>query len=131
MKKPLFTGVCTALVTPFLDDKVNLPMVEMLIKRQIDAGIPAVVLAGTTGESATLTDIEKIELFRRGKEYAANNCIIIAGTGSNSTSHAIELSQAAEEAGALEVVCDFCGQVYRYTPQEVVGLFQTGDETQH
>ena len=43
----------------------------------------------------------------------------------------VEALQAAEEAGALEVVCDFCGQVYRYTPQEVVGLFQTGDETQH
>jgi molecular chaperone Hsp33 len=43
----------------------------------------------------------------------------------------VEALQAAEETGALEVVCDFCGQVYRYTPQEVVALFQTGDETQH
>ena len=124
MKKPLFTGVCTALVTPFLDDKVNLPMVEMLIKRQIDAGIPAVVLAGTTGESATLTDIEKIELFRRGKEYASNNCIIIAGTGSNSTSHAIELSQAAEEAGvdALLVVSPYYN---KSTPNGLVAHFMS------
>lgn len=100
MKQPLFTGVCTALVTPFLDEKINYPMAEQLLKRQIDAGIPAVVLAGTTGESATLSDEEKLELFRRGKEYVGDDCLIIAGTGSNSTAHAVELSQAAEDAGA-------------------------------
>jgi 4-hydroxy-tetrahydrodipicolinate synthase len=99
MRKPLFTGACTALVTPFIDGKVNYPMMEQLLRRQIEAGIPAVVVAGTTGESATLTDIEKIELFRRCKEYAGNSCKIIAGTGTNSTEHAIALSTAAEEAG--------------------------------
>ena len=56
MKKPIFTGVCTALVTPFLDGRVNYPMMEMLLKRQIDAGIQAVVVCGTTGESPTLSD---------------------------------------------------------------------------
>lgn len=100
MKKPLFTGVCTALVTPFLDNKINYPMAQMLLKRQIDAGIDAVVLAGTTGESATLTDDEKINLFCRCKDYTGDDCTIIAGTGSNSTSRAVELSQAAEECGA-------------------------------
>lgn len=100
MKKPLFTGACTALVTPFLNGKVNYPLAEQLIRRQIEAGIPAVVLAGTTGESPTLSDEEKLELFRRGKEFAGDQCAIIAGTGSNSTAHAVELSQAAEEAGA-------------------------------
>ena len=100
MKKPIFTGVCTALVTPFLDGKLNFPMAKMLLKRQMDAGIKAVVLAGTTGESPTLSDLEKLELFRQCKEYAKEECTIIAGTGSNSTAHAIELSQAAEEAGA-------------------------------
>ena len=100
MKKPLFTGVCTALVTPFLDGKVNYPMLEQLIRRQIDAGIPAVVIAGTTGESPTLSDDEKITLFRRSKQYAGDNCLIIAGTGSNFTAHSIELSLAAEKAGA-------------------------------
>ena len=99
MRKPLFTGACTALVTPFIDGKVNYPMMEQLLRRQIEAGIPAVVIAGTTGESPTLTDIEKIELFRRCKEYAGNSCKIIAGTGTNSTEHAIALSTAAEEAG--------------------------------
>ena len=109
MKKPLFTGVCTALVTPFLDGKINYPMAKLLLRRQMDAGIKAVVLSGTTGESPTLTDREKIELFKQCKEYAKNECKIIAGTGSNSTAHAIELSQAAEEAGvdALLVVSPY------------------------
>ena len=99
MKKPLFTGVCTALVTPFENGKINLSMLERLLARQIDAGIEAVVICGTTGESPTLSDTEKLELFRHAKQYAGNECIIIAGTGSNCTEHAIALSQAAEETG--------------------------------
>ena len=100
MKKCVFRGVCTALVTPFLDAKVNYPMAEQLLRRQIDAGVDAVVLAGTTGEAPTLSDTEKIELFRRCKSYTGDQCTIIAGTGSNSTEHAVALSQAAEKAGA-------------------------------
>jgi len=100
MKKQLFTGACTALVTPFLDNRVNYPMMEMLLKRQIDAGIKAVVICGTTGESATLSDEEKLELFHRCKRYADGRCMIIAGTGSNSTAHAVELSKAAQDEGA-------------------------------
>lgn len=100
MKHPVFTGVCTALVTPFLDDKVNYPLVEQLLRTQMEAGVRAIALSGTTGESSTLSDSEKIELFRRGKEYTGNHCTIIAGTGTNSTSHAIELSKAAQDAGA-------------------------------
>ena len=96
MKKPIFTGVCTALVTPFLDDKVNYPMMEMLLRRQIDAGISAVVIAGTTGEAPTLSDDEKLELIRRAKAYVRDACTIVAGTGSNSTAHAVALSQEAE-----------------------------------
>lgn len=100
MNKPLFTGACTALVTPFLDGKVNYPMMEQLIRHQLDAGINAIVLAGTTGESATLTDEEKLEMIRRAKVYTGDDAVIIAGTGSNSTAHAAKLSFAAEEAGA-------------------------------
>ena len=100
MANPLFSGVCTALVTPFLNEKVNYPLAELLLRRQMDAGVKAVVLTGTTGESATLTDTEKIELFCRCKQYAGKDCTIIAGTGSNSTNHAVELSKAAEDAGA-------------------------------
>ncbi|MBR4863952.1 MAG: 4-hydroxy-tetrahydrodipicolinate synthase [Oscillospiraceae bacterium] len=100
MKKPVFTGVGTALVTPFLGDRINYPLVERLLKAQLDAKIPAVILSGTTGESPTLSDDEKKELCRRSKAYVGNQCTIIAGTGTNDTSHAIELSCAAEEAGA-------------------------------
>lgn len=100
MKNPFFTGACTALVTPFLDEKINYPMLEQLLRRQIDAGIEAVVICGTTGESPTLTDEEKLELFRRAKAYVGSSCKIIAGTGSNSTAHTAELSMAAEETGA-------------------------------
>lgn len=100
MKHAIFTGVCTALVTPFLNDAVNYPMMELLLRRQIRAGIQAVVLCGTTGESPTLSDCEKLEMFRRGKRYVGESCKIIAGTGSNDTQHALALSQAAETAGA-------------------------------
>ncbi|MBR5021940.1 MAG: 4-hydroxy-tetrahydrodipicolinate synthase [Oscillospiraceae bacterium] len=99
MGKPIFTGACTALVTPFLGGKVNYPMMEQLLRRQVDAGISAVVISGTTGESPTLSDTEKITLFHRCKDYVGDSCAIIAGTGTNSTEHAIELSIAAEEAG--------------------------------
>lgn len=100
MKKPLFTGACTALVTPFLNGSVNYPMLEQLLKRQMEAGIRAVVICGTTGESATISDREKLEMFRRAKNYVGRDCLIIAGTGSNCTEHTVALSAAAEEAGA-------------------------------
>lgn len=104
MNKTVFTGACTALVTPFINGKVNYPMMEQLIRRQIEAGIKALVICGTTGESPTLSDEEKIELIRRAKAYAGNRCSIIAGTGSNSTAHAVELSKSAEAVGADAVL---------------------------
>lgn len=100
MEKTLFTGVCTALVTPFLGGQVNYPMLERLLQRQLDAGIKAVVICATTGEAPTLTDDEKLELFRRAKAFVGEKCMIIAGTGSNCTSHAAQLSLEAQQAGA-------------------------------
>ena len=119
MNQPFFTGACTALVTPFLGNRINYPMLEQLLKRQIDAGIGAVVIAGTTGESATLTDEEKMELFRKAKKYAGDSCKIIAGTGSNSTEHTVELSKAAEDTGVdgLLLVSPY------YNKATSVGLF--------
>jgi len=99
MKQLLFEGLCTALVTPFYDGKINYPMVDLLIKRQVDAGVQAIVLAGTTGESPTLSEEEKLELFRRGVHAAQGRCKIIAGTGSNSTQNAVALSQRAASCG--------------------------------
>ena len=99
MKRPVFTGLCTALVTPFRGDGVNYEMLETLIERQIRAGADAIVLAGTTGESPTLTDAEKLEIFRIGVRTAAGRCKIIAGTGSNSTAKAVDLSAKAAQLG--------------------------------
>ena len=100
MMNEVFSGVCTALVTPFLNGKVNYPMLQQLLRRQCDAGITAVVLCGTTGESPTLTDEEKLKIFTEGKSYVQDRCLIIAGTGSNDTAHAIALSRAAQASGA-------------------------------
>ncbi len=100
MKKPIFTGACTALVTPFLNGSVNYPMLEQLLKRQMNAGIHAIVICGTTGESPTLSDEEKLTLFQRAKSCVGKDGIIIAGTGSNCTEHSVALSMAAERAGA-------------------------------
>ena len=124
MKNVLFTGACTALVTPFLNGEVNYPMMEQLLKRQIDAGIRAVVICGTTGESPTLSDTEKIELFRRAKKYAGDRCLVIAGTGSNSTEHAVALSKAAEGVGvdALLVVSPYYNKA---TPDGLVSHYST------
>lgn len=104
MKQPLFTGVCTALVTPFRNGKINEPMLRVLLKRQLDFGVKHVVLSGTTGESATLSDDEKIDLIRIAKDCVKDQMMIIAGTGSNDTAHAITTSKAAEEAGADAVL---------------------------
>lgn len=100
MKDLLFTGACTALVTPFLDDRVNYPMLEQLLRRQLDAGIEAIVICGTTGEAPTLSDSEKLELFSCAKQYTGGACKIIAGTGSNCTRHTVQLSVAAQQCGA-------------------------------
>ena len=99
MKRAVFTGLCTALVTPFLGDGVNYEMLEALIERQIRAKADAIVLAGTTGESPTLTDEEKLEIFRIGVRTAAGRTRIIAGTGSNSTAKAVSMSAKAAQLG--------------------------------
>lgn len=124
MKKPVFTGVCTALVTPFLDGRVNYPMMEQLLRRQMDAGIEAVVVCGTTGESPTLSDEEKLELFCRCKDFAGDRCKIIAGTGSNSTAHTLELSAAAQEEGVdgLLLVSPYYNKA---TPEGLIAHFLT------
>ena len=100
MNQPLFTGCCTALVTPFLDQKVNYPMLEQLLQKQMLAGLDVALVCGTTGESPTLTDEEKLEIIRRSKNYVGDQMRIIAGTGSNDTSHAVALSKGAQDAGA-------------------------------
>ena len=123
MKKRLFSGLCTALVTPFLGGEVNYPMLDVLIRRQIQAGVEAIVLTGTTGESATLRDEEKLEIFRRGVKTASGACKIIAGTGSNDTVHAVELSKEAAKCGVdgILVVTPYYNKA---TPAGLVKHFQ-------
>lgn len=101
MKEPVFTGVCTALVTPFDEDGyVSLPMLERLIDRQLHAGVAAVVLCGTTGEAATLRPEERRTLVRHAARYIDGRCRVIAGTGTNSTLDAVRHARDARDAGA-------------------------------
>jgi len=100
MKNALFTGACTALVTPFHDGKLNIPMLEKLLARQLESGIRAIVICGTTGEASTLSDMEKIQLFSKAKTFVGDSAKILAGTGSNDTVHSITMSKAAEDVGA-------------------------------
>ena len=105
MKTPLFEGVCTALVTPFSESGVNEEMLRLLIERQIEAGVPAIVVAGTTGESATLSHREKLQLYAKAAEIADRRCIILAGTGSNDTAASVRLSREAKETGVDGLLC--------------------------
>lgn len=124
MKKPLFQGVCTALVTPFLNGDVNYPMMEQLLKRQLDAGVKAVVICGTTGEAPTLTEEEKLELFHRSKSFVGNECMIIAGTGCNSTARTAEFSLAAQDEGVdgLLIVSPYYNKA---TPEGLIAHYLT------
>ena len=98
--KPLFQGVCTALVTPFRLDFVHMEVYDQLLDRQLKAGVTALVVCGTTGESATMTDTERLDLIGHTVDYVRGRCKVIAGTGSNATTHAITLSKEAEKLGA-------------------------------
>jgi 4-hydroxy-tetrahydrodipicolinate synthase len=95
-----FSGIYTALITPFRDGGIDVPAFQSLVERQIAAGVDGIVPVGTTGESPTLDTEEHIEVIRLAVEFAAGRCQVIAGTGANATSEAIELTEAAEQVGA-------------------------------
>lgn len=100
VKDLLFEGVCTAMVTPFCDGKLNIPLFRRLLSRQMQAGIRAFVISGTTGEAPTLSHGEKIRLFKEAKDWVGSQGLVLAGTGNNCTRTAVRLSQAAEDQGA-------------------------------
>ena len=104
MKDLIFKGMATALVTPMNEQGVDYEALGRLIDWQIAEGINALVAVGTTGESATLSDTERLEVIRFTVERAAGRVPVIAGTGSNNTAHAIENTVAACEAGADAVL---------------------------
>lgn len=99
---PLFEGCATALVTPFRNGELDKTAFRRLLRHQMESGIDALVVAGTTGESPTLTDTEKRWLFTaavREVEATERKIPVIAGTGSNNTRRACELSRMAEDCG--------------------------------
>lgn len=100
MKKTIFTGAATALITPFKNGGIDYESYERILEQQISAGISALVVAGTTGEGSTLTDDEHRDIISFTIEKAAKRVPVIAGTGSNDTAYAIELSKFACSAGA-------------------------------
>src|SRR5437764_1542031 len=116
----MFTGIYTAMVTPFKDGKVDELAFERLIRAQIKGGVDGIVPVGTTGESPTLSFEEHIYVVELAIKFAAGKVRVLAGTGGNSTDEAIYLTIAAERAGAdgsLQVA-----PYYNKPTQE--GLFQ-------
>lgn len=104
MKKTVFTGAATAIVTPLTESGVDYAQFARLIEWQIAEGIDAIVVCGTTGEASTLTDDEHKEAIRFCVEQVAGRVPVIAGTGSNDTAYAIELTKYAGEVGADAVL---------------------------
>lgn len=96
----MFFGAYTALITPFKGEKVDYDKLSELIEFQIENKIDGLVICGTTGESATLTDKEKKKVIKYAIDTVNGRVPVIAGTGSNNTKHAIELSKYAERVGA-------------------------------
>jgi 4-hydroxy-tetrahydrodipicolinate synthase len=106
MKNPIFKGIGTALVTPMTPEgKVDYAAVERLVQRQLEANIDALIICATTGEAPTLADDEHIEMVRFVAEMAKGKTPIIAGTGSNYTDHAVEMSIKARDVGADGLLC--------------------------
>ena len=100
MKKTIFEGCGTAIVTPFTQDGVNFEEFKRLIEFQIENEVDAIIVCGTTGEASTMTTDEKKETIKFAIETIAKRTKVIVGTGSNNTKVAIEMSKFAEEAGA-------------------------------
>ncbi len=96
----LFTGCGVALVTPFENGKINFPKLEELLNWHVEQGTDAIIICGTTGETSTMTDEEHKETIKFAVEKINGRIPVIAGTGSNCTDYAVQLSQYAEEVGA-------------------------------
>ena len=123
MKDIVFRGAGVAIITPFTEDGINFDELGRIIEDQIAGGTDAIVITGTTGESATMTDAEHKSAIKYAVEKVAGRIPVVAGTGSNETDYAIQLSKYAEKVGAdaLLVVtpyynkCTQKGLVQHYT----------------
>ena len=106
MKNPVFKGIGTALITPMTPEgEVDYAAMERLVQRQLDANIDALIVCATTGEAPTLKDDEHIEIIRFVASLAKGKTPIVAGTGSNYTDHAVEMSIKARDVGADALLC--------------------------
>ncbi|MCI7611946.1 MAG: 4-hydroxy-tetrahydrodipicolinate synthase [Selenomonadaceae bacterium] len=100
MKETIFRGAGVAIITPFTEDGINFDELGRIIEDQIAGGTDAIIITGTTGESATMTDEEHKAAIKYAVEKVAGRIPVIAGTGSNETAYAVQLSQYAEAVGA-------------------------------
>ncbi|MBE6101380.1 MAG: 4-hydroxy-tetrahydrodipicolinate synthase [Selenomonas ruminantium] len=100
MKKPIFRGAGVAIITPYTEDGINFEELGRIIDDQIENHTDAIVITGTTGESATMSNEEHKEAIKFAVEHTRGRVPVIAGTGSNETRVAIEFSKYAEEVGA-------------------------------
>lgn len=100
MKDLVFKGAGVAVVTPFNEDGINFTELARLIDFNIENGTDAIVITGTTGESATMTDQEHKDAIKFAVDYVNKRVPVVAGTGSNDTHYALQLSQYAEQVGA-------------------------------
>ena len=105
MKKLIFTGSAVAIITPFNDKGINFPLLKELCEFHIASHTDAIVVAGTTGEASTMPDVEHLSAIRFVVDTVNKRIPVIAGTGSNDTSHAVELSIKAQETGADALLC--------------------------
>ena len=129
LKQTIFTGAATAIVTPFSQGAVDYKSFGAIIEQQITGGIDAIVVAGTTGEAATLTHEEHCDCIRFAVEQVAGRVPVIAGTGSNDTAYGIELSRYACEVGAdaLLLVTPYYNKA---TPKGLIKNFmETAEQT--
>ena len=120
MKKPLFTGSCVAIVTPFTEDGVDWNKLASLIEWHIAQGTDAILTCGTTGESSTMPDEEHMAVMKFTIEQIAGRVHVMANTGSNDTKHAIQLTRYAESLGADSILS--VTPYYNKTTQE--GVFR-------
>ena len=104
MKKTVFEGIATALITPINENGVDYEAFKKLIDWQIEQGINALVIAGTTGEASTFSDDEHREVIDFAVKYINGRVPVIAGTGSNDTNYALDLTRCACESGADAVL---------------------------
>ncbi len=116
MKTPVFTGSAVALITPFTEYGVDYPKLAELVEYHITNKTDAIVVCGTTGEPSTMPDPEHKAVMKFVIDKVAKRIPVIAGTGSNDTAHAIELSTYAEEVGADAVL--FVAPYYNKTTQK-------------